>query len=134
MAIASPPSAAESDGADEYQPKRMAAGKTTKKVPKNTKKPVKQVVEDDVYTAQDTVSLHSVHRMVDVSPETRKEWGVPEVSFVCVCVYAEYLVWFWFSVGVVLKCFGLAFGGGLDGMYTIFREAESDFQFVFCLA
>lgn len=92
MAIASPPSAAESDGADEYQPKRMAAGKTTKKVPKNTKKPVKQVVEDDVYTAQDTVSLHSVHRMVDVSPETRKEWGVPEVSFVCVCVYAEYLV------------------------------------------
>jgi hypothetical protein len=96
MAIASPPSAAESEGADEYQPKRMAAGKTTKKVPKNTKKPVKQVVEDDVYTAQDTVSLHTVHRMVDVSPETRKEWGVPEVSFMCVCVCR--MIWVGFDL------------------------------------
>ncbi|GAB5586334.1 transcription factor TFIIF complex subunit Tfg3 [Umbelopsis nana] len=90
MAITSPLSAAESDEADEYQPKRSAAaGKTTKKVPKNppsktpTKSEVPAVVEDDVYTAQDTVALHNVHRTRDVSPETRKEWGVPEDVDMC---------------------------------------------------
>lgn len=34
-------------------------------------------------------------------------------------------------MGVLLKCFGLAVGGGPDGKDTIFREAESDFLFVF---
>jgi hypothetical protein len=107
MAITSPLSA-ESDGADEYQPKRgAAAGKTTKKVPKTTSKTDKnntnnktelQHVEDDVYTPQDAVALQNVHRLIDVSPETRKEWGVPEVSLIsklcvrvclCVCVFLE---------------------------------------------
>lgn len=89
MAITSPLSGGgESSGADEYQPKKTtatpAAGKTTKKVPKNTKKkPMVEIpshVEDDVYTAQDAANLHNVHRMADVSPEIRREWGVPEVS------------------------------------------------------
>jgi hypothetical protein len=109
MAITSPLSA-ESDGADEYQPKRgAAAGKTTKKVPKTTSKTDKnntnnktelQHVEDDVYTPQDAVALQNVHRLIDVSPETRKEWGVPEVSLisklcvrVCLCVFGRVLLW-----------------------------------------
>ncbi|KAM3581784.1 transcription factor TFIIF complex subunit Tfg3 [Umbelopsis sp. WA50703] len=91
MAITSPLSGGESSGADEYQPKKTvaapAAGKTTKKVPKNsTKNPIVEVashIEDDVYTAQDAANLHNVHRMTDVSPEIRKEWGVPENVDMC---------------------------------------------------
>ncbi|KAJ2965001.1 hypothetical protein NQZ79_g6 [Umbelopsis isabellina] len=91
MAITSPLSGGESSGADEYQPKKTtattAAGKTTKKVPKNNKKkPIVEIpshVEDDVYTAHDAANLHNVHRMTDVSPEIRKEWGVPENVDMC---------------------------------------------------
>ncbi|KAI9284266.1 yeats family-domain-containing protein [Umbelopsis sp. AD052] len=123
MAIASPPSAADSDGADDYQPKRVLAGKTTKKVPKNNKKPVKQVVEDDVYTAQDTVSLHTVHRMVDVSPETRKEWGVPEDVDMCELARALTLL----DTNELQKCYSI-----LQKRQSLEEHVKGD-EFVFDL-